>query len=737
MLRHSVFAFVFLLLSVSLQAQKPGIGLALSGGGAKGLIHIGILEAIDSAGLHIDYLTGTSMGSVVGGLYAAGYTGKQIEAFAQKIDWNNIFSGTPAYRNVSIEEKAEFQSYAVELPLENGTIKIQSGFMEAEELWLGLGEMFFPVYDQKDYTRFDIPFKCVAADLSNGMAVVMDKGEIVKSVRSSMAIPSVFTAIDYQDTKLVDGGVVRNFPVSDLIAMGANYCIGVNLSNGLEPPHALKSYLDVLLQISSFRDYMNFDVERKLCNLLIEPPIGTYSAASFSSSAKLIALGKEVGRAYYPQFKKLADSLLAIDYRSHSLTSRLPIQESVIIDSIAVTGLKITSLNYFTDKLNIRNGKSYTARQITEAIRKTYGSRRYTRIAFFFDTLAPGHALLRLEVIENPAAYIKAGLHYHSYTNFSAIGALSFRDFLIPNSNTLLKFNIGDNPRIMLQHLQPLFKPRMGLFVNVSYDRTNEPLFRDHSIEVVTSVRFFSASLALAHQFSSKMYAGIGANFRNIVSKPKVDPVYNVRAENSYWNTYLFLKRNTLDRKYYPREGYDISAKAAFIFAQDYKLDSIAKEQTTVNQAYGEYLQFQGKLQHYLSLSNRACLATRLQLNLNYAEKNVFMNAWSLGGLTEFMRNQVTFSGLQENEVTANSLAVLEAGYRRQLTTNFYLSGTANAALYSFAEYLKPISAADNFLSGYAVSLCYDSPIGPLEVSAMYCDQSKRWNSYVNIGYHF
>lgn len=213
--------------------RRPKIGLTLSGGGAKGLAHIGILKAIDSAGLKIDYVTGTSMGSIIGVLYAAGYSADSIEKIAKNIDWDLLLSNQVSLRSIIMEEKSEYSKYDVELPWVNNWFRLSTGFLEGEELWLKLSELLFPLHKIKNFNDFAIPFKCIATNVSTGKAVVLDSGEIVPAIRSSMAIPSLFTAVDYDGKKLIDGGVVRNFPVKDVKKMGADIVIGSNVSSAL------------------------------------------------------------------------------------------------------------------------------------------------------------------------------------------------------------------------------------------------------------------------------------------------------------------------------------------------------------------------------------------------------------------------------------------------------------------------------------------------------------------------
>ncbi|MEP7238706.1 MAG: patatin-like phospholipase family protein, partial [Ferruginibacter sp.] len=233
--------FVFTLfccfyLTASLLAQqnnvRPKIGLTLSGGGAKGLAHIGILKAIDSAGLKIDYITGTSMGAIVGALYASGYSGNEIESLRKEIDFDVLFSNNVALKTLSMEEKDQYSRFAIELPFINNKIRLTTGVITGQELNMKFSELFFHVYNVHNFNDLKIPFKCMATDLETGNLIVMDTGNIITALRATMAIPSVFSAVTRDNKKLVDGGLVRNFPVKNVKEMGADIVIGSNVTNG-------------------------------------------------------------------------------------------------------------------------------------------------------------------------------------------------------------------------------------------------------------------------------------------------------------------------------------------------------------------------------------------------------------------------------------------------------------------------------------------------------------------------
>jgi NTE family protein len=231
-------------------AIRPRIGVTLSGGGAKGLAHIGILKAIDSAGLNVDYITGTSMGGVIAGLYAIGYSADTIEKIARSIDWDLLLSNQSTLRSLFMEEKEEYGKYVVELPWVNNRFVLPSGVLEGQEVWNKLSELFFPVYNLKDFSQFSIPFRCIGTDVGSGEGVILKDGEIISALRSSMAIPSLFTAVEYNGRKLVDGGIVRNFPVRDVKEMGADFVIGSNVASGLLPSHKVRNVIQIIMLFS-------------------------------------------------------------------------------------------------------------------------------------------------------------------------------------------------------------------------------------------------------------------------------------------------------------------------------------------------------------------------------------------------------------------------------------------------------------------------------------------------------
>jgi NTE family protein len=726
--------------SFSQAPSPPKIGLTLSGGGAKGIAHIGILQAIDSAGLNIDYITGTSMGSVMGALYAAGYSGNEMEKIARELDWIGLFSGKPRYEYVNMDEKAEFDQYAVEVPFEKGKLKLTTGAIEGQEIWLKFQELFMPVYNVKDFSKLSIPFKCIATDVGTGQVVVLDRGEIITAIRASMAIPSVFTAIDHGETKLVDGGVVRNFPVRDVVAMGADYTIGVNLSQGLQKAEELTTAVDILYQIAFYKDADDFQKERQLCNILIEPPVADYSAASFNSVEELLKIGKEWGRKYYPAFKRLADSVKRIDPSYTFKSNRLPAPGAIVVDEFEIIGLKHTSRQEFLKRLDLQDGYAYKGEEIASAIRRVYGSRNYNRVAYYWKATTPGHAIMVLDVIESPQTYLKLGLHYHIYSNVALITTIARENLLPGRSNTIAKLNLSENFRALVQHNQTFGRQDANnLILSFYYEAMKLPLFDNFEPTYLYRNHFTQLDIKMQHTFGQRAALGAGTAYETYSLRPKIAGQAAVEAGNEYFHTYAYYNLTTVDQKHFPREGWKVYGRLGGVYRQrpDDLFYSVGETAGIIDSlSFQNYGQFRLNVENFLPLGRKVSLLSQINTGMNFKSGQSYLNFFNVGGLTDFLRNQVTFAGLGEFQVKTNSIGVVALGVQVNPFKSLYTSLRANVALHDFA-FVDGDFDRGEFLSGYALTIGYHSAIGPLQFSTMYCDQSGKFLGYVNVGFHF
>lgn len=720
---------------------RPKIGVTLSGGGAKGLAHIGILKAIDSAHLKVDAITGTSMGSIIGGMYAAGYSADTLEKMSREVDWGRLLGSQMPLTSLKMEEKEEYDKYALELPWVNHNFKLPSGLLEAEELWLKFSEWFFPVYNTKDFTRLSIPFKCIATNISDGSIVVLDKGELIKAIRSSMAIPTVFTPVEIDSVKLVDGGVVRNFPVTEVKDMGANIVIGSSVNGGLLPTKKIDNVLQVLLQITLFQEDKDNKVQQALTDIYIYHPMDKYSAGSFSRSKEIIDLGISKGDEVYPRLKRLKDSLDRIYGPEPDTLDRLPRVDSVKITGIRIKGLIKTDSTFFVDILDFKNNRYYTARQLTLMARRVYGLRYYSKVFYYLEPNADGTATVVFEVTENPRTEIKLGLNYNIFSGAAVIANITARNYFTKNSRSLVEARLGETFRIKGQHLQYFGQHHQtALILTAQYEAPEYNAYQDFRQVGIYRNNYTVDDIRMQRSVNRIVDMGIGTRFENTNFRPILTSPEQVAGGDNFFTSYPYFQLNTLDRWSYPRTGWKVNAEYDLTYGQSPNFsiteNGVSVNTDSLNKNANDYTRVMLDASHYVSLGKKSTLFGQLQGGVNFRYQVNQVNDFLVGGLSSQFHNQITFAGLAEGTINTSSIGTLMMGYRYEVYPQFYLLGRENIGLYNFLN-VKDQFVTPRFLSGSAFSVGYDSPIGPIEFSLMYGDQSRVVLGYVNIGFNF
>ncbi|WP_295119333.1 patatin-like phospholipase family protein [uncultured Chitinophaga sp.] len=721
-------------------ARRPRIGLVLSGGGAKGLAHIGILEAIDSAGLKIDYIAGTSMGSIVGSLYAIGYPADSIEAMARKLDWTALFANQPPLSDISYEEKEEFNRYLIEVPFEYGKPKFTSGMITGEQLWLELAKLYYPAKDIKDFSKFNIPFKCIATDVATGEIVTLDSGELVSCIRASIAIPSVFTAVKIGDRKLVDGGVVRNFPTITARDMGAEFIIGSNVSHGLRPADELVTPIDILYQLGFYKDAEDFRVARPLANVYIQHQLKQYTAASFNSAEAIIEEGKRKGREFYPIFKRLADSLNAIKEEPYVAGPRLPYPHDIELTSIRVSGLKHSDESFFMGRLGLDEGGCYRSEDLREAVMNVYGTRFYKQITYDLVPEDLGKYRMDITVEETPLTYVKGSLHYNTFTDIAANINFMRRNFIVPNSRSFLTIGISESPRLKAEYFKYLGNKRnVGFGLNLHYEDNPLNIYQNHDRQQVYRNKYFAVGANVQYMPNRNMSLGGGFRTENVRLKPKISQFIQLKGDVWQYNSYFTFGLNTLNRKMYPSSGWDIQLETGYIYGHhpDFAAydDGRAVPIDTLNLYFSNYQRLLGKINYNLPIGYKGALQLSLNGGVNFDYNQSLVNAYLLGGLNAFTRNNVPFVGIYEGEVISPSVVATQISFQYEVYKNLFTTPRAGLALYDFTYGAS--GTRYHYLSGYGLSVGYSSRVGPLDVSLMYSDQSRDLRVYVNLGFNF
>ena len=280
---------------------RPRICLVLSGGGARGIAHIGVLKVLEELKIPIDCIAGTSMGAIVGGLYASGMTALEIDATMRSLDWQEAFRDAPPRRDLAFRRKQDDRNFLVRLPLglKHGQILLPKGFIQGQKLQETLRQLTLPFSNSTDFDLLPTPFRAVATDLETGNAVLMEKGDLAIAMRASMSAPGVFAPVELNGRLLVDGGLAENLPINVARAMHADILIVSDVSFPLQPRAALDSALSISNQILAILLRKDSDRQRASLSprdILIEPNLGSAAATDFTAPASIIAGGEAAGR---------------------------------------------------------------------------------------------------------------------------------------------------------------------------------------------------------------------------------------------------------------------------------------------------------------------------------------------------------------------------------------------------------------------------------------------------------
>jgi len=366
--------------------QRPKIGLALSGGGARGAAHVGVLKVLEELHIPIDYIAGTSMGSIIAGLYASGMTPDEIQTALKTMDWEHIFSDKPPREDRSYRRKRDDDLYLVKAKpgYSDGEIKLPYGLIQGQKFDLALRELALPVSTVDDFDKLSIPFRAVASDIGTGEAVVLAKGDIALAMRASMAVPGAFAPAQIDGRTLVDGGITNNLPISVVRDMGADIVIAVDISTPLMKPDEVRNVIKITEQLTGIMTRTN--TEQQIASLtdrdiLIVPDLGDITSGDFKRAAEGIPIGRKAADAQRAQLARL--SLPETEYQAH-LAARVarPDTAPPIVHFVRIENNSSVSDGMIRDRLHLKEGEPLDRKKLEADIATVYGLELFQNVNY-------------------------------------------------------------------------------------------------------------------------------------------------------------------------------------------------------------------------------------------------------------------------------------------------------------------------------------------------------------------
>lgn len=733
--------FLFILLSLKAQNEKqenaPKIGLVLSGGGAKGLAHIGVLKVIDSLGVKIDYIAGTSMGAIIGGLYASGYSGNQLDSIFQQIDFNKLINDDLPRASKAFFERDNSEKYAVTLPFDNLKVKLPSALSRGQNTYSLLSRLTLHVSDITNFNQLPIPFFCIATNIETGRQMALETGNLTQSIMASGALPSLFQPVKIKDEVFIDGGVVNNYPIDELRAKGLDVIIGVDVQDGLLKREELTSALNVLSQINNFKTLKVMENKIKETDVYIKPNIEDFNVVSFDEGTKIIKTGK------YAALSKL-NILRTLQSKTNKPSLKVKSIDSLTINTITIKGGEKYTRAYVLGKLKLKSNEKISYKDFTRGVNNLVATNNFDSFQYELNktTKEEGYDLIAHLEETKTTTFLKLGIHYDDLYKSAALINLTKKRLLFNNDIASLDFVLGDNVRYNFEYLiDKGFYWSVGLRsrYNTFNRNINAQLLLEESEISATGINKIDAELQdqtnqfyLQTLFRKDFSLSLGAEHKRLEVKSETILTSNPNDEFIFENTDYFsvfgsLKLDTYDNKYFPNRGvYFNSDFHMYLYASRY------------NQTFDNFSIAKADLGYAFSFSNRLAINLQTSGGFKLGDKSTQTLDFALGGYgNNLINNFIPFIGYDFISLTGNSFVKASAIADYEIFKKHHITVEANWANIDddIFESGKWFTLPD--YRGYGLGYAVETFVGPIQAKYSYSPEQKQGIWFFNLGFWF
>lgn len=733
---------VILIVSFSfLQAQEIKshkedikVGVVLSGGGAKGLAHVSVLRTLEDAGVRVDYIGGTSMGAIIGALYASGYNAKQLDSIIKSVDFFKVISNDLPRKAKPFYEKESGEKYALTLPVKNGKVGIPIAITEGQNVMNLLTRLTQHVNDIEDFNQLPVPFLCIGTDLETGKQKVFNSGFLPLVAKASGSFPTLLAPVEIDGKLYSDGGIVNNFPVDEVKAMGADVLIGVDIQDGLKKKEKLNSAPTILNQIVGFQMYQSIEEKRERVDLLIQPNMSKYNVVSFDEIDAIMKMGEEASQKFIPKFKEIAilqqpKPRRIIDFKK---------VERFHINRFEVEGNQNYTRAYVLGKLNLKRRDTTSYKSLLSSINNLYGTGNFENIQYKIEEEENG-ALIKFKVKETPISnYFQIGAHYDDlYKTGILLNALT-KHALFKNDVLSLDFVLGDHIRYNLNYfVDNGFYTSFGL--KSRYNNFNADVRFD--INNINRIRLeyedFTNQIYVQTVFNRRFAIGAGVEHKRIKAFTETTTTIenNLNAvedgrfyfdKSDYFNGISYIKYDSYDKPYFQRKGAFLDAEFRWYWAS-----------TDYNDNFKAFSQLKGKLGFAHTFFKHLTLHFNSEAGITLGENDNRALDYILGGYGDnFVNNLIPFYGYDFGELSNNSFLKSALTVRYEFLPKNYFSATASYARVEEDVFDKG-NLFDNTKSGYMVGYGLDTFLGPIEINYTWSPDHNKNYWYFNVGYWF
>ena len=712
-------------------ADRPTIGLALSGGGARGAAHVGVLRVIESMGIPVDFVAGTSMGAVVGGLYAMGMSPDEIESTIEEIDWTAIFNDQPPREDRRMRRKLDDRTFLMDarpgVNEREREINLVPALIQGQRLDLALRRYTLPARSIRDFDALRIPFRAVATDAVTGEAVILGKGDLATAIRASMAVPAAFAPVEIDDRLLIDGGLAMNLPVSVVRAMGADIIIAVDVGGPRRDREEINDVLQMLDQVMGLVTWRNTQEEiAKLGprDVLITPPLmREVTAADFNKMIEAIAIGARGAESQQPALARLAvSSARFAEDRQHQ---RLPAEPMPVIDRVRIENRSRLSDELIARRLDVQIGKPLDPDALDAQIERVFDQDNFESVHYRVEDAPSGETELIVTAKEKSwgTSSLQAGIELSSASSGDSRFNVGLAYTMAPvnplNGEWRTQLRAGEEPALFTELYQPLDPlERWYVEAGAGYVTESLTLFEPERSDRPTAkylLSRFGGGLELGRNFSH--VGRLGLKYTRYAGEADLrfgDPGTSGFGFDT-GELGLTYYHDTLDSTNFPRDGWTTTA-----FALTSRREIGASD---------DYDQVGFSILGSRSWGKNS-LITGLRLAGNVVDQESIQSFYRLGGF-------LNLSGFNQLELSGPNVGLARAIYLRQLTSG--LVSTYAGASFETGNVWEERSdiGFDSLRFGSSLFVGADTFIGPLYLGygmadggydALYLFLGRPWN---------
>ena len=716
----------------SLPLQRKKVAVVLSGGGAKGMAHIGALKVIEKAGIPIDYIVGTSMGSIVGGLYSIGYDSHKLDSMVRCQDWSFLLTDKINRKNQNFEGRENQDTYFISMPLRKKKgQELAGGLIQGQNLANLFSKLTVGYHDSINFSTLPIPFACVATNLINNTEIDLHSGWLSTAMRASMSIPGVFSPVRVDSMVLVDGGLRNNFPVDVARSMGADIVIGISVQSEQRTASELRNGTDIIMQLIDINCLNKYKENWASADVPIRVNVKGYSSMSFSAGAidTLIARGETAAMSHWNDFIALKKQI-GIDstfvpskpYMYHISGLNKKIKLSVLDFS----NIDKSDQNFIIKRFRLDEGDSISVSQIEQTLTALRGDLFYTDASYQLRPMAGGY-WLHFDAKDKKISDVSLGVRFDNeeMVALQAKGVFQF--------HTRIPIELAFTGRLgkrSMARFDASFNPPLLKKINLSY------MFRDQDVNIYNhgqrdyNITYKYNMLDLAFlNFSGRNYlVDLTAryelyHFNNLLSG---NGPLDVRLGNQHYVSYHFkIHFNSQNREYFTSSG------ARFETEYGLYTDNFVK--------YNDHNPFSvvsARWQIAFRLNNRLVLQPMAYGRVVWGDDIPLCQFNVVGSemFGHYFSQQMPFSGINNVEYVENAFVGCQFQLQQRIMDNNYLAfamslGEAN-------DKLKDIFQS-KLMHGYRFTYSYDSFFGPLGATIGYSSRTKKAYLYINLGYEF